>query len=112
MSDTPTPTNAKLFQILYAALKDYGALESACVAPQMPMKAITALHCLSVLQSRMAELEEKAEQPAIPANWKLVPIEPTEGMLNAADLSPLDIDYNSYMNFWRDMLSAAPEYEG
>lgn len=42
----------------------------------------------------------------IPAGWKLVPIEPTEEMLDAADKMP---DVFAMGDEWRAMIAAAPD---
>ena len=45
--------------------------------------------------------------PKVPEGWKLVPVEPTEEMLNAC----WDTPYSSYIRKYKAMLAAAPEYK-
>ena len=51
--------------------------------------------------------------PSIPEGWKLVPIEPTPGMIDAAeyvDWGDADVR-GSCINAWDRMLAAAPKPE-
>lgn len=52
-----------------------------------------------------------ASAPRVPQGWKLVPVEPTTGMLAAAGLLP-EVTTGSLRGAWRDMLEAAPTAPG
>ena len=48
-------------------------------------------------------------QPAIPEGWQLVPVEPTEAMLDAGEM--IDGDGVTYVDLFKAMLAAAPKPE-
>lgn len=48
-------------------------------------------------------------QPAIPEGWQLVPVEPTEAMLDAGEM--IDGDGVTYVDLFKAMLPAAPKPE-
>ena len=52
------------------------------------------------------------EQPAIPQGWKLVPIEPTPEMMDAAHNVAGCLSYTEYRSVFRAMLNAAPTPQG
>lgn len=56
----------------------------------------------------IAPLNAQTKQPSVHQKWKLVPIDPTEGMLEA--ISSCGI-YEPWENLWKAALAAAPEYE-
>jgi hypothetical protein len=61
------------------------------------------------LRARLTELEYTRPVPAIPAGWKLVPVEPTPEMLEAG-LSAQNEAWNvHYTHIYAAMLAAAPE---
>ena len=52
------------------------------------------------------------QQPSVPEGWKLVPIEPTEAMLEVglfAENDVFDSAKTKRIRVWKDMLSAAPQ---
>ena len=52
------------------------------------------------------------QQPSVPEGWKLVPIEPTEAMLEVgffAENDVFDSAKTKRIHVWKDMLSAAPQ---
>lgn len=59
----------------------------------------------------LPELPSAHPTPSVPDGWKLVPIEPTPGMIDAAeyvDWGDADVR-GSCINAWNRMLSVAPE---
>lgn len=63
------------------------------------------------LRARITELEAKR----VPDGWKLVPIEPTQEMIDAVIEEEFGMNgatHLSYRQLYKAMLSAAPEYKG
>jgi len=57
-------------------------------------------------------VEPSAQGPAVPSGWKLVPVEPTQGMLSAATYNVIkDFDDLDAQDAWTAMLAAAPQPE-
>ena len=54
----------------------------------------------------------QGQEPSVPEGWKLVPIEPTEAMLEVgffAENDVFDSAKTKRIHVWKDMLSAAPQ---
>lgn len=67
------------------------------------------------LQKQIASLEAATLQPAVGDGWKVVPVEPTEAMIEAWEKSkPYDGDYTDEKcatACWKDMVAAALQGE-
>jgi hypothetical protein len=55
-------------------------------------------------------IEPALAQPAVPEGWKLVPIEPTDEMLDAAQSRVDDMYRVDAMNSYEAMIKAAPAH--
>lgn len=52
-----------------------------------------------------------APQPAVPAGWRMVPVEPTQEMLRSVDIEAEDkyLARGRAISAWKSMLEAAPQ---
>ena len=65
-----------------------------------------------IVRLRKSKPAQEPEQPAIPQGWKLVPIEPTPEMMDAAHNVAGCLSYTEYRSVFRAMLNAAPTPQG
>jgi hypothetical protein len=120
---TPTQRLIEAAQRLveHADFKLGGALSADSKAREIPSNAassVKARHLASLRDALQAALAEPAEQEpvaTIPPGYKLVPVEPTDEMIDAAKggavLSPsmAALWHKGLLGNWAAMLAAAPE---
>ncbi|MGL5565442.1 MAG: hypothetical protein ACRDC4_06880 [Plesiomonas sp.] len=66
---------------------------------------------LSAMGEHMREMEESKPEFKVPDGWRLVPVEPTDDMVNAAIKVSLRNPSINGVPQYRAMLAAAPEYK-
>ena len=65
---------------------------------------------LAAMGEHMREMEECKPEFKVPDGWQLVPVDPTEKMIDESiDAGRFDEDEAVF--FWASMLAAAPEYK-